>query len=273
MKRIGYCVPIMPDLCSFRVRVAIPAPHTGLPYIIGDTAQTSFFFKNGDPERAQSLHGPVVYDVVNDHFKGKHADSYNAMCAIADKITCASDVMAETIKRHTGREATVIDDPWESYEEAARCEGVQVLWFGHSANIGSLNPYLVGGRDHLTICTNMPAAENGSRRVVPWTAASERKCLDECAVVLLTGSNPGASSNRMVKAIRAGRFVVTPGGVGAWEQFAPFCWIGDVQDGIEWAFNNREEACRKVQAGQEWVRERFSPQTIGQQWRRLFDST
>ncbi len=257
---IGYAVPILPDLASFRLRVAIPAPHTGFPYVIGDTGKVSFFFKSGDPELAQTC-GPVVYDVVNDHFSGKHSESYRAMCSIADVVTCASPAMAEQIRAATGKQAIVIDDPYEHAEQEAKCEGDAVLWFGHSANIQSLGPYTY--LPSLVVCTNLPGC-------VQWSPAAERGCLDECAVVLLTGCNHGASSNRMVKAIRAGRFVVTPGGVPSWDAFKEFAWVGDVQQGIEWALNNREEACRKVKAGQEWIRERFSPQTIGSQWRRVF---
>jgi hypothetical protein len=62
----------------------------------------SFFFKDGDPELAKKC-GPVVYDVVNAHFD---RPSYREMCGIADVLTCSSPVMADLVKRHTGRDAT-----------------------------------------------------------------------------------------------------------------------------------------------------------------------
>jgi len=96
--------------------------------------------------------------------------------------------------------------------------------------------------------------------------------LEKCSVVLMTGTNPGASSNRVVKALRAGRFVVTPGGVDAWDELRDYIWVGDVEEGIAWAQNNREEACRKILEGQAYVRVRNCPTRIAAQWTGVFDS-
>ena len=261
--RVGYCVPVAPNLASFRLRVAIPAAHLGVPYRIGAPGDVSFFFKNADPEAARDL-PCVVYDVVNDHFGDPN---YRHMCYVATAVSVSSAAMAETVLECTGRHATVIDDPYEDEQREVRCDGDNVLWFGHSANLSSLPKHLGDADIDLTICSNW------ERSTVQWSRENEVRYLARCAVALVTGNNPGASSNRIVKAIRAGRFVVAPRGVAAWEQFEPFIWLGDVQQGIRWALNNREEACSRTQAGQVYVQERFSPQTIGRQWRNLFSST
>ena len=263
---IGYCVNPMPELASYRLRVSIPAPHIGMPYKVGCTGKPTFFFKQGNAKLAESLSGGVVYDVVNDHFRGKYAADYHAMCSIADKITVASEVMAETVMHYTGRESTVIDDPFETDEQPAECLGDGVLWFGHSANIQSLVPHLETPR--LLVCSNIAQAH------VQWSLENEQKALKGCAVALLTGSNRGASTNRVVKAIRAGRFVVMPAdSPHSWGEFAPFVWIGNVREGVRWALNNREEACNKITMGQKYTRERFTPSLIGEQWRAVFAST
>jgi len=262
--KVGYCVPLLPVLASYRLRVALPSPHLGMPYVLGDAADVTFFYKQGDHNRAQRLDCPVVFDVVNDHFTGSHSTHYRGMCAVADVVTCASPGMAGIVREHTGRDAVVIDDPYEDEEEEVRCDGSRVLWFGHSANIKSLAPYT--DTAGLVVCCNIPG-------VIPWTRSNERQCLREAAVVLLTGSNVGASSNRVVKALRAGRLVVTPGGIPAWDEFAEWIWVGDVREGIEWALDNREEACRKVKQGQAWIRERYSPASLGKRWGSLFAST
>jgi hypothetical protein len=259
---IGYCVQPMPGLASYRLRVEIPSKHLGVPYVIGKPGNPSFFYKDGDCKLAVSLFVPVVYDVVNDHFASKR--EYREMCSVADRITCASDVMADVVWKHTGIEATVIDDPYENAELEPLCYGNGVAWFGHSANISSIRPYTeIPG---LVVCSNVAGA-------VPWSPVNELLTLSGCAVVLVTGNNPGASSNRIVKALRAGRFVVTPGGVESWDRFKDFIWVGNVREGIAWALNNREEACNKIKAGQEWVRSRYSPEVIGSQWKALFAST
>jgi glycosyltransferase involved in cell wall biosynthesis len=193
------------------------------------------------------------------------------MCGVADKITVASQVMAEIVMHHTGRESTVIDDPYENAELPARCYGEGVLWFGHSANVSSLIPHIdkvrVTAGPSLIVCSNIAKAS------VPWSRENEDKCLQGCAVVLLTSSNPGASCNRVVKALRAGRFVVAPEDCPeAWGILAPFIHIGDVSEGIRWALNNREEACSKIMAGQKYIAAAFSPEKIAAQWTELFGS-
>jgi hypothetical protein len=143
------------------------------------------------------------------------------------------------------------------------------VWFGHSVNLPSLNriaPSLKGFR--MTVCTNFqhPAFKQ-------WSPEAEKAFIHAAAVVVLSGTNPGASTNRVVKAIRAGRFVVMPRDCAeSWKQFADFGWIGDVREGVRWALDNREEACKKIAAGQDYIRQRFSPQSIGSQWAALFGS-
>ncbi len=270
--RVGYCVPIAPHMASFRLRVAIPAAHLGCDYQIGAPAETSFFYKHyeADLELAQSC-GPFVYDVVNDHFGGKLGNHYRAMCGAASRVTVSSETMADTVKRWTGREATVIADPWENEESTPDCTGQEVLWLGHSANISSMFDAVHEITDLpvvFTVCTNYkhPAA-------LEWSPETERRSIERCAVMLVTGNNYGASANRIIKAIRAGRFVVTPGGARAWDEFKPFMWLGDVREGIKWALANREEVCAKIKMGQEYVREAYAPRTIAKQWMEVFDST
>jgi hypothetical protein len=235
---------------------------------VGTTGEVTFFYKNGNHRLADALPGPVVYDVVNDHFKGPQAMDYFAMCSVAQTITCASEAMAEIIHDATGRDAVVIDDPWETEEREPSVYGEGVLWFGHSANIASLLPHIEAIGPKLLVCSNVRSAH------VQWSREAEDNCLKGAAVVVLTGNNQGASANRVAKALRAGRMVVCPrNGPRNWQDFEPYIWIGDVGEGIRWALNNREEACKKIQAGQAYIREKFSPQLIGSQWAALFAST
>lgn len=252
---IGYCVPILPQLASYRLRVQIPSWHLKMKHVIGGVGDVTFFFKSGSPDVARRLKTPIVYDVVNPHWDNP---DYRAMVDLASVITCASAVMAQMIRDEFDREAVVIPDPYEN-AEAIPSVGNGVLWFGHQANIDSLRPY---GDLPLTVYT-------GER----WTLQGEQKALASAGVVLLTGNNPGASANRPVKALRAGKFVVVPEDCPqSWRELSEFIWIGDVREGIRWAQANREEACRKVLSGQSFVKTRFSPQLIGSQWADLFAS-
>ena len=252
---IGYCVPIEPSLASFRLRVSIPSRYVG-PHVIGGVGDLTFFYKCGMPILARRLNRPMVYDVVNARFNDP---DYRTMAEVATVVTCSSPAMAEIVKAETGRDAVVIDDPYENEESEPRLEG-GILWFGHQFNIGSLKPY----QDlDVNICT-----------ASDWSLANEAEALKQSGVVLLTGKNPGASANRPVKALRAGRFVVAPEDCPeSWRELSDFMWIGDVREGISWAYAHREEACRKVQRAQTYIRSRFNPQLIGSQWADLFAST
>lgn len=267
--RVGYCVPVVPELASYRLRVAIPSQHLGCEYRIGSTGNPTFFFKNGNVSLAEKLTG-VVYDVVNNHFKGKYAAEYHGMCSVADTITVASELMAEIVHEHTGREAVVIDDPYETPELEPKCYGTGVVWYGHAANLASLLPHMEAVTEadgSLIVCSNLMKAH------VPWSLENEQKCLQGAAVALLTGSSPGASANRVVKAIRAGRFVVAPQDCAeSWRELSPFIWIGDVAEGLKWAFNNREDVCQKITQGQKYTRARFDPTLIGARWTEVFAS-
>lgn len=250
---IGYCVPVLPKLASFRLRVALPSRYVG-PHVIGGVGDVTFFFKNGAPALARRLKN-VVYDVVNAHFADP---DYRTMCDLASVVTCSSEAMARIIKS-VGRDAVVIPDPYENAECEPRVNG-GILWFGHQANIASLKPY---ADLDIDVCT---AAD--------WSLGNEAAALASAGVVLLTGNNPGASSNRPVKALRAGRFVVAPEDCPeSWKELSDYIWIGDVRKGIQWAFANREEACQRVRLSQNYIRTRFSPQSIGSQWADLFAST
>jgi hypothetical protein len=227
-----------------------------MPYAVGGAiGDLTFFYKAGNPEVAKNL--KTVYDVVNDRFKN---DDVRQMCDLATVVTCSSEAMRRRVKEATGRDAVVIPDCYENEERTPRVQGDRVVWFGHQANIFSLKPY----------ADVNPFLYTGER----WTLEGETKAIGSAAVILLTGSNPGASANRAVKAIRAGRFAVAPEDCPeSWKELSDFMWIGDVREGIKWALSNREEACCKVLAGQSYVRNRFSPQSIGSQWAGLFAST
>lgn len=261
---IGYAVDINPELASFRFRVSIPAGHLKVPYRLGCTGSPTFFYKDGNPELARSLKSGVLYDVVNDHFTGPRAESYHGMAKAADVLTTCSEVMRETVKKATGRDSIVIDDPYENAEFPPEVPGEFVLWFGHAANISSLKPY--ADLPNLKVVSNVKGA-------APWSLKFEWHYIKQAALILLTGNNPGASTNRIVKSIRSGRFVVTPGGIPSWEQFKDFCWIGDVREGVQWALNNREEACQKIALGQSYIRERFTPSLITEKWMEAFGLT
>lgn len=194
-----------------------------------------------------------VYDVCDDHFNHPElGDYYRKHVDEADAVTCNSEEMARVISRETGRETTVIPDPYESKERPAGM-GEGVLWFGHESNAKNILPYM----------DLNPAILTGNE----WSREKQLDALERCAVVLLpTDHRRAKSANRLIESVRNGRFVVC-GDLPAHDEFADLMWVGgDLREGVKWAQENRQEAIGLTKACQDQIREKYSPEVIAKQW-------
>jgi len=71
------------------------------------------------------------------------------------------------------------------------------------------------------------------------------------------------SHNRMVEALRGGRFPIVSS-IPSYQELAHVAWVGeDLAAGVEWAINHPDEVVNRISAGQALVEERFSPRLIG----------
>lgn len=193
-----------------------------------------------------------IFDICDDHFQNEYlGDYYRSHCEDADAITCNSDTMARIIKTHTGRDSTVIPDPYEAPEKPAGV-GDGYLWFGHETNLPDVEPY-------AWITKYQTGAE--------WTLEGQRKAIQSCAAVVIpTNLNrPAKSANRLIEAVRNGRFVIA-GYLPAYHEFSPYMYIGDIEEGRGWFERHTEEAIKRVRNCQDYIRERYSPETIAKQW-------
>jgi hypothetical protein len=192
-----------------------------------------------------------VYDVCDNHFSDQFADYYLEHATKADLVTCNSETMKEVIRQHTGRMATVIPDPYESDEKPAGY-GNGILWFGHESNLIDLHPYLDLKPEILT----------GSE----WSRDKQLKALERCAVVMIpTGKSMAKSANRLIESVRNGRFVVA-GELPAHDEFREFMWVGDIREGLEWFKAYPHKALKQVEACQQYIRDKYSPEAIGRLW-------
>lgn len=204
----------------------------------------------------------VVFDICDDWFddplKGPH---YLEASEKADVITCNSEAMRLRILEKTGRDAVVIDDPYE-HPESPPGMGEGVLWFGHRINLQDL--YDAKIKWPLTIVTNVEAPW-----CVPWSPEALMRELGRCRVVALpTGPRQCKSANRAVTAIRAGRFPVC-GELPAYREL-PGIWVGDVAEGLEMAMT--QDVTDKISEAQAYVAERFSPKTVGEKWNKVLSA-
>lgn len=200
-----------------------------------------------------------VFDVCDDHFDGPLGGYYRKAIQMADLVTCNSQMMRFRLHQ-MGVIATVIPDPYET-ERLEPAWGEGVLWFGHESNLNDL--YRVAGKiqQRLTVVSKKVSAD-----IVEWSQETQKAELAKCAVVILpTGKSPCKSANRMLEAVMAGKFVVAEP-LPAYEEFARYLWVGDIEKGVDWAFNHRFEALEKVKQCQIQFAHTYGPEQIGKQW-------
>lgn len=203
--------------------------------------------------------GKLVFDISDNHFN--HPDLgayYREHTAMADAVTCSSEVMQGIIKEETGRDAIVIPEPYESEEKEAAIDDL-LLWFGHGSNfkdIERLKPFL---RHDLLILSNYPGYPEWTPEVF------DRVISKPCIVVIPTGKSMAKSENRMVEAIRRGRYVCAEY-LPAYEPFGQFFPLGDIPEHIERALANPAESIGRIKDAQDYIRDRYSPRTVAKQW-------
>lgn len=201
----------------------------------------------------------VVYDVCDDHFHDKHAAHYRAMIERCDILTCSTLAMQELIFSETGWESIQIDDPYEFPEvDPVIKKPGRTMWFGHSSNLSSLNGYQVDD------CIS------NAQNCMPWSMETMIMAFDRNQIVLIPHSderkNTVKSPNRVIESIRMGKWV-SASPIRSYEQFKDFANIGDVKAGVE-MYNDLPDdvLIGRIKAGQDYIRERFSPKTIAEQW-------
>lgn len=196
-----------------------------------------------------------VFDICDDHFNDQHSAYYRKHALLADAVTCNSQEMARIIKAEVGVVATVIDDPWEAEERLAGI-GSGYLWFGHQCNLQDVSPY--------------PEVKTYTGE--GWTLEGQRLAISECAAVVIPhGNRPAKSANRLIEAVRCGRFVIA-NHLPSYAEFSDM-WIGDIKEGMEWFESHNEEAIKRIRNCQDYIRVRYSPKTIAEQWLEVLERT
>lgn len=267
---VGYCTPHDAVLASWRLRVDLPRRYHGLRWYDESPADVCFFYKHhkGDVEKAKSLSKQgrsVVFDITNDWFDSDLGKHYRGMAEVADVLTCSSKLLIGRIRTHTGKDAVFIPDPNEQPRHEPHTNGRRVCWFGHAVNLESLrNAIKVLPEIEVEIVSNVQHP-----RITEWTPDSQAEALAKADIVLITGSRT-ASVNRMLTAVMAGCYVVAQD-IPSYAEFGDLMWVNNnLKTGIEWAFDHPDECRERVAAAQRLVQERYSPETIGGQWREVF---
>lgn len=223
----------------------------------------------------------VVYDLCDDHFNDPvKAAACRAMAGVADVITVPTEGMQNSVRDNLLRDSVVIEDPYE-FEERPPSFAPEdpasplLMWYGHVNNIRALLnvwPSLAGCR--ACLITDPERVKDLPLPIVPWSLDNMRRgfAIADMVILPVDLSRPrkqNKSTNRMVEAIRQGKFVAASP-LPAYQQFGEWMWLGDIRAGVDWAFSHPDEVVERIARAQDYVRDRFSPETIAEKWLEVF---
>ena len=305
------------DLASARYRVLIPATHLArrghavqvMSLRAGEVprealeaqADVAIFAKSFDPanERlAQHLRDRglrVIADYCDDHFEHpQHGAHFLRMAEIATDVVASTEALAESIRRHTGREPRVISDPIEGPRGTPRFEpklpALRVLWFGHPTNLvsvidkaGQLEELAQRMPVEFTLVTERSAEterlaggiaalspERLKVRLTPWSPEDTWKSLELCDVVWIpaidSGPKMAKSPNRLLESMWAGRYVVADP-VPAYRAFEDVMPLGlGLQAGVDRALADPKAAEQRLRNAQRRIARSHSGFECGRLW-------
>jgi hypothetical protein len=280
---------ITPDqegvLASTRYRIIIPGGELARQghEIWVDTepstdATVNVWHKAGNAQSVEDLARlGGIFDVTDGHYDTEElSDWYYTMTRTATAVTASGPWLAEFIEERTGVPATYVPDPYEFPERPFEWHGgASVMWFGSLPNFRSLRGVELDCP--LEIITAVP--EPDSKVNVKATPYSRQAMLDGFAkhdVVILpyltdVPRKHANNANRAINALRQGKFVVCHD-IPAHRELQDFVYIADrILDGIEWARAHPASAKAMVEAGQAYIRDRWSPARAAEGWRQVFE--
>jgi hypothetical protein len=220
-------------------------------------------------------------------------------------LTVPSAALSERFGEGAGHGITVIEDPYEREIPAAPAfaprEVLRIAWFGVfgpplrpmvEQQFLSIARRLCPRPLEIAFVTAQIQADLVGQmaaqlrmvnplcvlRFIPWSREVVEREVTAADLVVLPQESSSEwgrvkSHNRMVEALRGGRFpIVSP--IPSYQELAHVAWVGeDLAAGVEWAINHPDEVVNRISAGQALVEERFSPRLIGNRWAALLGLT
>ena len=246
------------EVASSRLRATIPQAELA-KMGIGKGRDVLIYGKHFVEEHQLEPFKKRIYDVCDDHFDhetlGKY---YRRHVEMADIVTCNSETMQAIIKAKTGRYAFVIHEPYEHEEQAPAIEP-RLLWYGHKSNLCDIERLKPDLRHPLLIMTNQTGYPQ-------WSSTAFKNAMDMNPIVVIpTGKSMAKSENRMVEAIRCGRYVCAEY-LPAYVPFTSFFDLGNIPNQIDVVLANPLAAMAKIKDAQGFIRERYSPATVAGKW-------
>lgn len=246
----------------------------------------------------------VLLDLCDNHFYNPFGlpayhdarENLLAMIALCDGVVCSTPVLARAVQEEAKLAKTPAVAP-DIYEQAPVTVGpptprgrpARLLWFGRhgspNASAGMTDLVLIKDRlaeAHakrpftLVICSDSEARFQEvaadlpvPARFVQWTHESFAEELARADAVLIPLSdNPfvaGKTHNRLTLALSAGAPVVADR-LDSYEEFAPFCWLGDWTAGLEAVLLHGPEARAKASGARAYLEDNWSSDAVAPLW-------
>ncbi len=263
-----------------------------------DSTTTVVFLKNSQPTdilEAKQRGAHTIYDLCDNKFDEKQ--EYEPCCAAADAITVNSEQMGISVKQTTGRDSTVIPDPAERpvlEPRFAPGTDINLLWFGSSASLkfvpwvelwqqleSQIKNYqftMVTAKadriKHKMQERQQRGAFSGVNfnrlHFLEWDWQLQGQLLASTDIVLIPVVHTNyrtdtKSANRLIDGLISGKFVITTP-LASYVEFDAWTWQQDAMQGIRWAREHPGKTLEKIQAGQQYTIENYSPAAIAKQW-------
>jgi hypothetical protein len=294
--KINFVTVANDTVASYRYHNLIPANQlkelghevniSPMPGLDADVYCFSKHFNSGDywyMRGVQSAARKTVFHCCDNHFGTEMADHYRRMLAGVDKVIASTEELASVIKIETGRDATVIHDPYEMEEAEPKFapEGaLKLLWFGHPTNIQPLLdlwPKLKGYKVMVMSDPSLKISQDtgGTIPIVPWSPENIDTALNQCDAVIIPSAmgerQKVKSPNRLVEAVRKGKYVLADP-LPSYQAFDKWMWIGDIEKGLALLESQDKDVIEgRIRDTQAYIRENHSPELIGKQWEEVLD--
>lgn len=268
------------QMASFRYRALMPAQEVGKingykTALNNGTADIVIFSKPiaseiETAEQAKRDGAKIIVDLADDHFTDSSRETFLKFAELADGIVTGTNAMRARIYDHTKRDSVAIPDPYEFPECAPHADGDCFLWFGHQTNLReliSILPHLKTRK--LLVVTGPKQIPNA----IQWTPQNITGAFAQSSVVLLPTSegNEHKTANRLLNSIRAGCFPVCMRHP-SYLEFQHHVWVGNLPTGLRWVDAFKDDLNELVAEAQNYIRDRYSPATIGQRWADYLES-
>lgn len=242
----------------------------------------------------------IVFDICDYYFDNNDfARTYIGLIKLADLVICNSDEMEKSVQQYEPKASCVITDPYESVELKPHFqpgERIVIGWYGFPKSLDGLleqiNPLLQLSNEipidlHVTttdapiiiktfqdIKNQLPPRFN--LHYSPWSPEAQDEIMKKADIIFIPSPMNERkivkSPNRLIEALRYGKAVVASP-LPCYLPFGEFAFVcEDLMQGIRDTLKDSAAVEARIAKGQDYIRERFAPSLIGQQWKAAIES-